>query len=88
MFIIINTYCCNPSLGLATKAKTCKGASQEGSPGITSCALESVGECEGMTPHTPKGAFTLGAGVLVDFRIFRQRLEGSKPIRLSNSLYH
>jgi hypothetical protein len=26
--------CCNPSLGLATKAKACKGAGQEGSLGV------------------------------------------------------
>ncbi len=46
--------CCNPSLGLVTKARACKGASQEGSPGVTSHVLESVGECEGMNPHIPK----------------------------------
>ncbi len=44
----------NSSLGLATKAKACKVASQEGSLGVTSHALESVKECEGMNPHTPK----------------------------------
>ncbi len=27
---------------------------------------ESEGKCEGMNPHTPKGASTLGVGVLVD----------------------
>jgi hypothetical protein len=31
-----------------TKARASKGASQEGSPRITSHALKSVGECEGM----------------------------------------
>jgi hypothetical protein len=46
--------CCNPSFGLATKARACKGASQEGSPGVTSHAPKSVGECEGMNLHTPK----------------------------------
>jgi hypothetical protein len=44
----------NPSLGLATKARACKGAGQKGSPGITSHAPGSAGECEGTNPHTPK----------------------------------
>jgi hypothetical protein len=30
----------------------------------------------------------LGVGVLVDSRIFRERLQGSKPIALKGSLYH
>ncbi len=47
--------CHNLSLGLATKAKVCKGAGQEGSPGVTSRVLESVKECEKMVAHTPKG---------------------------------
>ncbi len=46
--------CCNLSLGLMTEAKACKGASQEGSPGVTSHTSGSVGECEGMNPDTPK----------------------------------
>jgi hypothetical protein len=51
---IVKVCCYNPSLGLATKARVCKGARQEGSPRVTSHAPESVGECEGMNPHTPK----------------------------------
>jgi hypothetical protein len=46
--------CRNPSLGLVTKARACKGASQKGSLRITSHALMIVGECEGMNTHTPK----------------------------------
>jgi hypothetical protein len=46
--------CHNPSLGLATKARACKGAGQEGGSGVTSHAPRSVGECEGMHPQTPK----------------------------------
>jgi hypothetical protein len=46
--------CRNPSLGLATKAKACKGAGQKESSKVTSHALGSVGECEGMNPHIPK----------------------------------
>jgi hypothetical protein len=83
-----NPDCCNPSLGLATKGKACKGASQEKSPGVASHAPENVGECKGMNPHTPKGAPTLGVGVLVDSWIFKGRLQGSKPIELKCSLYH
>jgi hypothetical protein len=71
--------CHNPSLGLATKARTCKGVSQ-GSMGVTSHAPRSVGECEGMNPHTPKGAPILGVGVPLNFHIFIKQLQGSKPI--------
>jgi hypothetical protein len=46
--------CHNPNLGFTTKAKTYKGAGQEGSPRVTSHAPESERECEGMNPHTPK----------------------------------
>jgi hypothetical protein len=46
--------CCNPSLGLATKVKACKGAGQEGSPRVTSHTPGSEKECEGMNLHTPK----------------------------------
>jgi hypothetical protein len=45
--------CRNPSLGLVTKAKACKGASEEGSPRIIFHVPESVGECEGMNTRTP-----------------------------------
>jgi hypothetical protein len=45
--------CHNPNLGLTTKAKACKGASQEQSPKATFHAPGSVGKCEGMNPHTP-----------------------------------
>jgi hypothetical protein len=44
--------------------------------------LGSVGECEGMNPHIPKWAPTLGVGVLMDSQIFRERFEGSKFIGL------
>ncbi len=46
--------CHNPSLGLTTNVKVYKGAGQEGNPGVTFHAPKSVGECEGMNPHTPK----------------------------------
>jgi hypothetical protein len=53
----------------------------------------SEGKCEGMNPHTPKRASTLRVwssefGIPVDSRIFRGRLQGSKPNGLKSSLYH
>ncbi len=60
--------CRNPSFGLATKARGCKVASQEGSPGVMPHAPRSVRECEGIDLHTPKGTPTLAVGVLVDFQ--------------------
>jgi hypothetical protein len=62
-----NYHCRNPSLGLTTKARACKGASQEGSPRITFHALGNLGKCEGMNPHTPKWDPTLKVGVPMDF---------------------
>jgi hypothetical protein len=42
----IRNYCCNPSLGLAMKARVCKRSGQEKDPGV----------CENvrMNTHTPK----------------------------------
>ncbi len=80
--------CHNPSLGLATKARACKGVGQERSPEVTFHALENAKQCEGMNPHTPKWAPTLGVGVSVDFWIFKKQFQGSKPIGLKSSLYH
>jgi hypothetical protein len=81
--------CCrNCSLGPTTKAKACKVAGQEGSSGVTSHVLGSAKECEGMNSHTPEGTPILGVGVLMDFQIFRERLQGSKHIGLKISLYH
>jgi len=63
--------CHNPNLGLATKTRVFKGASQKGSSGVTFLTPCSVGKCEGMNSHTPKWVFTLGVGVTMDFRNFR-----------------
>jgi hypothetical protein len=81
-------HCHNPSFGFMTKTRACKGANQEGSPGVTFHAPWSVGECKGMNPHTPKWAPTLGVGIQMDSWIFKKKLQGSKPIELKNSLYH
>jgi hypothetical protein len=88
MIFVTLTICHNPNLWLTTKVRVCKGEGQEGSPGVTFHALGSVGKCEGMNPHTPKWAPTLGVGVLIDFWIFKKKLQGSKPIGLGSSLYH
>jgi hypothetical protein len=72
----ISQMCHNPSLGLVIKVRACKCAGQEGSAGITSHAPESVRECEGMNPHTPKSIPTLGVGVLMDSRTFKERSQG------------
>jgi hypothetical protein len=42
------------SLGLTTKARVCKGASQESTPGVTFHVPRNVRECEGMNPGTFK----------------------------------
>jgi hypothetical protein len=80
--------CCNLSLGLVTKARACKGAGQEWSPGVTFHAFGSIGKCEGMNPHTPKWVPILGIGLQMDFRIYRGRLQGSKLIALKIFLHH
>jgi len=41
-----------------------------------------------MNPHILKCVPTLGIGVLMDFQIFRGRLQGSKLIGLKIFLYH
>jgi hypothetical protein len=80
--------CCrNPSFGLATKAKGLQGYGPKGSPGVTSGTPGSVGKCEGVNPHTPKATPTLGDGVPVDSRNFRDRFEGSNLNGLWRSLY-
>jgi hypothetical protein len=80
--------CCNSSLGFITKARVCKGASQKLSPGITFHVPGSARECEGMNPHTPKLAPTLGVGILMDSWIFKGPLHGSKLNLLRSSLYN
>ncbi len=40
-----------------------------------------------MNTHTPKWAPILGIGVLVDSQIFKERLQGSKPIALMSFFY-
>ncbi len=67
-------HCCNPSLGLATKATTCKGASQEWSPKVTFHVLGSLAKSEGMNLHIHKWAPTLGIGIPMDSQNFKRQL--------------
>jgi hypothetical protein len=48
---------------------------------------ESARECEGVNTHTPKATPTLGSGVQVDCRNFRERLQGLNLNGLWRSLY-
>jgi hypothetical protein len=72
-----------------SRQRHCKSASQEEArelrqeeareshhifPGV----LESVKEYEGVNPHTPKATPTLGDGVPVDSRNFKEQVQGSK----------
>jgi hypothetical protein len=41
-----------------------------------------------MNPHTPKATPTWGIRVPMDSQIFREQLQGPKPIGLNISLYH
>jgi len=75
-----HTYYHNPSLGLATKARACEGACQVWSPGSTFHVPGSVGECEGMNPHTPKWTPTFGVGILMDSWIFENNFKGLNPL--------
>jgi len=70
-----------------TKARGCKVAGQEGSPGVMPHVPRSARECEGINPHTPKGTPTLGVGVLMDSRIFKGRLQRSKLNGLKSSIH-
>jgi hypothetical protein len=48
----------NPSLGLTTKARACKGAAQEGSSKVTCHAPRNVRKCEGMKESVREWTFT------------------------------
>jgi hypothetical protein len=75
-----------------SRQRHCKGASQEEAGEshhiLPSGVLENVREYEGMNPHTPKATPTLGDGVLVNSRNFREKLQGSNLNVLWRSLYH
>jgi hypothetical protein len=75
------------ALGSRPRQKGLQGCGPKGSPGVTSGTPGSVGKCEGVNPHTPKATPTLGDGVPVDSRNFRDRFEGSNLNGLWRSLY-
>ncbi len=60
---LIVAACHNPNLGLMTKARACKVASQKGSSEVTSCVPESAKKCEGVNLHTPKWTPIVRVGV-------------------------
>jgi len=64
--------CCNPRLELVTKGRAYKVVGQEGSQGVMPHAPKSARKCEGINLHTPKGTPTLGVGVPMDSRMFRE----------------
>jgi hypothetical protein len=70
------------------KARGSPGVKARGSPRVTSHTPGNVRKCEGVNPHTPKAIPTLGDGVPVDSRNFRERLQGSKLNGLWHYLYH
>jgi hypothetical protein len=76
------------ALGPKAKAKRLQGCGPRGSPGVTSHTPGNVKKCEGVNIHTPKATPTLGDGVSMDFRNFRERFQGSKLNGLWHSLYH
>jgi len=79
--------CCNPNFALATKAKGLQGCGPRGSPRITLETPKNVGECEGVSLHTPKATPKLGEGVPVDSQNFKERFEGSNLNGLLHFLY-
>ncbi len=73
------------------KTKALQGCGPKGSRGVTSHTPGSVRKCEGVwgSEHSHSQATpTLGNGVPVDFRNFREQFEGSKLNGLWRSLYH
>ncbi len=71
-------HCRNPSFGLATKVKGLQGCGPRGSMGVASETPENVGECEGVSYHTPKATPALGEGVPMDSQNFRDQFERPK----------
>jgi len=78
----------NLNFGFATKAKGLQRCEPRESLRVTSHIFGSVEKCEGVNPHTSKATPTLGDGVPVDFRNFREWFQGSKLNGLWRSLYH
>jgi hypothetical protein len=69
---------CNPSFGLATKAKGVAKVRAKRKLGVTSYTLGSVRKCEGVNPHTPKWTPMLGVGVSKGLPNFQSAIAGAK----------
>jgi hypothetical protein len=78
----------NPSLGLTTNVRACKGAGQEWILRVTFHAPGNVRKCEGMNSHILKLVLTLRIKVSMNSQIFKVQLQGSKLIGLKSLLYH
>jgi len=78
----------NLNLGLVTKAKGLQGYGPRGSLGVRSHTPGSVRKCEGVNPHTPKTTPTLGDGLPMDSRNFKEQFQESKLNGLRRFLYH
>jgi len=65
------------ALGSRPRRKGLQGCGPRGSPGVTSLipgSVRSAKEYEGVNPHTPKTTPTLGDGLPMDSRNFKERL--------------
>jgi hypothetical protein len=60
------------ALGSRPRQKGLQGCGPKKSLGVTSHTPGSVGKCEGVNLHTPKATPTLGDGISVDSRDFRE----------------
>jgi hypothetical protein len=80
--------CHNPSLGLTTQARGCKAVDHEEDLGVTSLTPGSAKSVREWTLTLPNQLLLWELESQMDFRIFKTRLQGSKPIDLKNFLYH
>jgi hypothetical protein len=80
--------CRNPNLALATKARACKVASQEGHPGVTSHAPKSAKSVRELTLTLTSEIPCWELESQMDSRIFKAWLQGSKLIASKTYLYH
>jgi hypothetical protein len=76
------------ALGSQPRQKGLQGCGPKGSLGVTSETPKSARDCGGVSLHTPKATPTLGEGVPVDSRNFRERFEGSNLNGSWRFLYH
>jgi hypothetical protein len=80
--------CCNPNLGLPTKARGCKVVGQEKDLRVTSHVPRIAKSVREWTLTLPSELPCWELESQMDFRIFKAQLQGSKLIALQSSLYH